>query len=389
MKKIGILIYSNPDYYPPTVNAVHLLSEHFDVVLICRNQDPSYWEYPSNVTVHRLGQYTSVREREQASSRAKLWEYINFVSQASHFLKDVSLIYAYDAFGYTAACLCRLLPCQSVPIIYHNHDINDNLFPVYSLSRWVQFAERNWANKATVVVFPAQDRSSFFQRVANLKEQPIIVPNFPRKSFVQAPKDWVNTLEKRFAVPQILLQGAISTNNSMLELIESLIHLNNSVKIKLIGTIRENEHYLMVNFAEKKNVTNRVEYLRYVPYTELLSHTWTASIGVCLYKKININNQTMATASNKIYEYAACGLPVIVSDFPNYREYLSSETWVRFANPDDPDSIASAVQDILSDLENYKAMCIAARQAFEEKFNYEYVFTPLLSQITNLVESFT
>ena len=86
-KKIGILVYSNPDYYPPTINAIHLLSEHFDIVLIGRNQETPHWEYPSNVTVHRLGDYTSVREREQISSGAKIREYANFIIQAHQLLK--------------------------------------------------------------------------------------------------------------------------------------------------------------------------------------------------------------------------------------------------------------------------------------------------------------
>ena len=134
-KSIGMLIYANPDHYPPTVNAVHLLSEHFDVVLIGRNQDPANWEYPTHVRVHRLGQYTSVKEREQAPVGTKLWEYINFVAQARCLLKDVSLIYAYDAFGYTAAYLCQLVRPQPIPLIYHNHDLFNKLLPLSSKRR--------------------------------------------------------------------------------------------------------------------------------------------------------------------------------------------------------------------------------------------------------------
>lgn len=385
---MGMLLYSNPDYYPPTVNAVHLLSEHFDVVLIGRNQDHPHSEYPSNVIVHRLGRYTSVREREQASARAKLWEYINFVVQARSLLKDVSLIYAYDAFGYTAAYLCRLVLPQPVPLIYQSHEIGEHLSPLSSLSGWVQRAERAWVHKAAIVVFPERERSLFFKKVTNLKQQPIIVPNFPIKSFYNAPEDWENLIYKRFHSIQILLQGAISARNSMLELIESLILLTNSTQLKFIGPIREDEKDLMIKFAAQKNVTARVKYFKPVPYNEIRSHTLIASVGVCLYKKLDFNIQTFVTSSNKIYEYAACGLPVIVSDFPNCREYLSSEPWVRFADPDNPNSIASAVQDIISDFDNYKAMCLASRRAFEKKFNYESAFSPLLLKIKELVEHF-
>ncbi|MEW5856155.1 MAG: glycosyltransferase [Cyanobacteriota bacterium] len=386
-KKIGVLIYANPDSYPPTVNAVHLLAEHFDVVLMGRNQDPPHGEYPSNVRVHRLGEYTSMQERVQASTRAKLWEYINFIAQARRLLQDVSLIYAYDAFAFTAAYLCRRLLHPSVSLIYHNHDLNEHLFPISSLTGWVQRGERKWAHEAALVVFPVQERALFFKKVTNLKEPPIIVPNFPRKSFFKASKDWDSLMHERFKKSQILLQGAISVQNSLLDIIKSLTFTNNAIRLKLIGPIQEKEQHLMTNFANQNNVNDRVEYFKPIPYSELRSHTWNASIGVCLYKKVSINHQTMATASNKIYEYAACGLPIIVSDFPNHREHFASESWVHFADPDNPQSIASAVQNIFSDFENYKAMCLAARQAFEEKFNYEAAFEPLLLDIKRLVMS--
>jgi glycosyltransferase involved in cell wall biosynthesis len=384
-KTIGMLVYSNPDYYPPTINAVHLLSEYFDVILIGVNQEPPDIKYPSNVTVHRLGRYTSVRERVQASTAAKLWEYIKFVEQVRRLLKGVSLIYAYDAFAYTVAYLCRRLLNQQIPLIYHNHDLYEHLLPLSSLTGWIQRGERKWVHEADLVVFPVEERAFIFKKLTNLQELPIIVPNFPRKSFFNPSGNWEHLINERFNKPLILLQGAISVQNSMLNIIESLVFLENSIKLKFIGPVDENEQNLMMDCTLKNNVIDRVEYVNPVPYNKLPSHTWGASIGVCLYKKGNINYQTMATASNKIYEYAACGLPIILSDFPNHREFLAKESWVRFADPDNPHSIASAAQDILRDFDNYQAMCLAARRAFEEKFNYESAFYPMLSQIKELV----
>jgi glycosyltransferase involved in cell wall biosynthesis len=384
-KSIGILIYANPDHYPPTINAIHLLAEYFDVVLIGRNQNLHFWEYPANVIVHRLGKYTSVREREQQSPVNKIWEYINFVSQARLLLKDVSLIYAYDAFGYVAAYLSHLMQTRSIILIYHNHDLNGQLFPLSSLSGWVQKAERKWVHKANLVVLPSNERAFLFKKLTNFNGKLIIVPNFPRKIYFKENPNFKNIISERLQKVTILLQGSISIKNSLLELIDSLTYLDNSIELKLIGPLQEEEKHLMKDLAIRNKVADRVKYFLPVPYNELPSHTWEASIGVCLYKKTDINHQTMGTASNKIYEYAACGLPVIVSDQPDYRENLGDEIWVRFADPDNPESIASAVKDILNNLDKYEEMCLAARQAFEEKYNYELAFSSLLTQIKDLV----
>ncbi|MBD2164356.1 glycosyltransferase [Calothrix membranacea FACHB-236] len=387
-KSIGIIIYANPDHYPPTINAVHLLAEHFDfdIVLIARNQDPPVWQYPANVRVHRIGKYTSVREREQQSALTKVWEYINFVTQASRLLQNVSLIYAYDAFGFVAAYLGQMMKLRSIPLIYHNHDLSGQSFVLSSLSGWVQKAEQKLVHQANLVVFPSQERALLFKKLTNFQGEIIIVPNFPRKSYFKANPQFQNIIYERLQKNTILLQGTISIKNSLLELINALSYIDDSVELKLIGPMEKEDKDLMADVAIRNQLTERVKYHPPVPYHELPTHTWAATVGVCLYKKTDINHQTMGTASNKIYEYAACGLPVIVSDQPDYRENLGGEIWVRFADPDNPESIAYAVKDIFTNEEKYAKLCLAARTAFEEKYNYESAFSSLYTKIQYLLK---
>lgn len=385
-KKIGMLVYGNPDYYPPTVNAVHLLAEHFDIVLICRNQDPPDREYPSNVTLHRLGQYTSVREREQASAKAKLWEYINFIAQARLLLKEVSLIYAYDAYAYTAGYFCKIAQPRLMPLIYHSHETVEHLSPISSLSGWVERVERTWIHKAAVVVFPDKDRAAFFQKTTQLKEQPLIVPNFPLKSVFYLPDNWTSVIPKRWESTTLFYRGTISDTSAMREIITSSSLLEKNSYIKFVGFLSETAGKELKTSVDESQASSRFSYLGQLPYKDLQSHTLSATVGFALYKNTSFDRVACVTACNKIYEYAACGLPVIVSDFPNYREYLGHEPWVRFADPDNPHSIAVAVQDILTDFKTYKSMCLAARQAFEEKFNYETAFSQFLLQIKDLVD---
>jgi glycosyltransferase involved in cell wall biosynthesis len=386
-KIIGMLIYANPDHYPPTVNAIHLLSEHFDVVLIGRNQELPDREYPSNVKIYRLGKYTTVGEREQASAKAKFWEYINFVGQARDLLKDVSLIYAYDTFAYTITYLCQLSLPQRVPIVYQSHETSEHLAPLTSLSGWTHRAERTWINKAVVTVFPDKDRAVFFQKVTKIKKEPIIVPNFPLKCVFNLPKDWVMVIKKRWEFITFFYRGSISNASAMQEIVTAASLLNKNLNIKFVGFITTDNAEKLGNWVEHLKMSTNFSYLGTLPYKDLQAPTLLATIGFALYKNISFDRVACVTACNKIYEYAACGVPVIVSNFPNYQEYLINESWIRFADPDDPQSIASAVQDILSDFGKYEEMCLAARQAFEERYNYESAFSPLLCKIKDLVNS--
>jgi glycosyltransferase involved in cell wall biosynthesis len=387
-KKIGVAIYANPDYYPPTVNAVRLLATQFDVILIGRNHDPIDREYPENVKVFRLGKYTSLPERMRSSALQKLWEYIQFAIHARYLLKEVSLIYAYDSFGYVAAYCARLCLPQKPALVYQNHEISESIESLSSLTGWVQRIERTLIHQANIVVLPDLDRARLFEVQMKLDDTPIIVPNFPLCSQTNLKKNWTSIIEVRWKFMTLFYRGWISETSAMKEIISAAALLTqriHSINVKFVGFIHDEIYRDLIDWVIHEKISSCFSYLGILPYKELQDPTFTSSIGFALYKNTSFDRVACASACNKIYEYAACGLPVIVSDFSTYRDYLAGESWVRFANPEDPYSIASAVLDILSDFENYKTMCLSARRAFEQKFNYESAFSPLLASIKKLV----
>jgi phosphatidylinositol alpha-mannosyltransferase len=63
----------------------------------------------------------------------------------------------------------------------------------------------------------------------------------------------------------------------------------------------------------------------------------------------------------------ACGLPVVASDIPGYREVTTPETSVTIV-PDDPASLADAVTGLLADEPRRVAMGVAARSLAVERY---------------------
>lgn len=385
-KKIGVVLYSNPDYYPPTINAIHLLSEKYDVILVGRNQEPPNWKYPSNVEVHRLGHYSSVREREKASIYSKLLEYINFLRKNRNKLKKVSLIYVYDPFSFVAICLCEKLNSKKIPIVYHHHETSEIIFSLTTLSGWIQRLERQWICRANIIVFPELERSNLFKTLIDAEIFTEIVPNFPLKSYFNFDRDWETLIKQRWENIILFYRGTISNTTSMKEIVASLSLISHKIRVNFVGFLSEHNAAELTNCISQNGQDSIFTYLGVLPYEELQPHTLNSSLGFALYKNISFDRVACATACNKIYEYAACGLPIIVSKFPTYQNYLGEESWVRFADPEDPKSIALAIEDILSDFDIYRKMCLSARKAFEEKFNYETVFEPIMDRIKELVD---
>ena len=66
--------------------------------------------------------------------------------------------------------------------------------------------------------------------------------------------------------------------------------------------------------AAERGLGDRVHFVPTVPLAELLAWTASADIGVQPIRNTCLNH--LSTDSNKLFEYAMAGLPVVASDFP-------------------------------------------------------------------------
>jgi hypothetical protein len=105
-------------------------------------------------------------------------------------------------------------------------------------------------------------------------------------------------------------------------------------------------------------------------------------VGLAIHKPVNIAFRTAALASNKIYEYAACGLPVMYFDDEHYRNYLSRFRWA-FANDLSYQRLDEQCDFIR---EHYAEISAAASKDFRESLNFERVFNPVKEFLLNNTE---
>jgi glycosyltransferase involved in cell wall biosynthesis len=140
----------------------------------------------------------------------------------------------------------------------------------------------------------------------------------------------------------------------------------------------------VVELAETLGVSQRFAILPLVPYDKLPLYTPGAHVGHALYEPIHINHLYPTTASNKLLEYMAAGLPVIVSDRPGLRAFVDKYKCGLLADEISPESIAAAVNALLDDPELAHRLGGAGVRAFEEELNYERQFAPVLEAFRSL-----
>ena len=88
----------------------------------------------------------------------------------------------------------------------------------------------------------------------------------------------------------------------------------------------------------------------------------------------DINMKAMEGASNKPFDYLACGLPLIVSDLPAWRTLYVDPGYGLACNPEDPGSIARALMSLVNDPKAMRDMGERGRRRVEREWNYEAQF---------------
>jgi glycosyltransferase involved in cell wall biosynthesis len=382
-KRIGIIVYSNPDYLPPIINATRILAKEFNLVVICRNQEQPQIAYPNNVRLYRLGKLKTAREKETQSLVIKFLEYITFVVRTIFYIQfyNCRFIYSYNMHGFVSGFLASRFG-KKKPLIYHNFDLCE-LEKTDGLTYIIEYLELVMARYADRVIFPDINRARYFQTKAKLTKLPDIVMNTPLR-IDRLPSNNLEEILKakgfNLDTKVVLYQGAINEAHSISEVIQSMTFWPKDTVFVLSGIIRDDFKKAMLAKTKVLNLVDRIIYLSYLPYSQIFYYAIGAYVGLALYKPMDINQLFNAGASNKIFEYISLGIPVITNDSPYFREVLDS-SFAYFAKHDSVEDIARAINLAFSDVEEYRRKSQAARQAHLTRFNYEVQFNPIIEYI--------
>jgi len=368
-RNLVMAIYSHPEYYPPTLNAIDQLAPHYDSIYVLhRNVFGFDWVYPENVFLVGPKELHSAREVEKAGYFKKLGWFLAFCLS---FLKLVRkqkahTILLYDCIPVLAYRLTRFFFDRPKVLWYHNHDVADkNYIKKFSIY-WFSWKSEKWIFPLlNIFSLPSIERKVFFP-LDRLMGKFVFIPNYP--SIERYSQDFRKPTEEI----RILYQGSIGPFHGLEQLIPLLKNKYNDLPVRLVLKGFVSEAYLaeLKRIAALHEVQNSVEYLLPTGYSEVISNAQNCHIGIGIFMKQDIMNKTLGTASNKIYEYAAAGLPVLIYDIEHFRRSLGKLKWISFTDSTQL-SLDKCIRHII---ENYSELSVCARNDVECQYNFEIYF---------------
>lgn len=125
--------------------------------------------------------------------------------------------------------------------------------------------------------------------------------------------------------------------------------------------------------ADRYGVRGKIRFEGLTPYSEVPRLSATCNIGIAIFTKNDVMNLTLGTASNKIYEYAAVGLPVIYNDSEQFTRHLGKYAWAL------PTSVTTTAirNNIASIIRGYDGLSAAAHRDFMQEVNFEKGFSAM------------
>ncbi len=197
--RVLVVMYGNPNYHPPTINGVRIMSERFSVNVVCRNEAGPDADWPDAVAIERVGELLTANESFGASVWRKLSWYRTFVRRVAATIAETrpALIYAYDPIGFAASISAIGKSGAEIPVVFHCHD-TPVLGPrrIASLQDWIiRYALRHTGD-AAFTIFPSKHRAPLWLDEAGDPRAPLIVPNGAARDFYPSREDW-NALAQR------------------------------------------------------------------------------------------------------------------------------------------------------------------------------------------------
>jgi len=243
--------------------------------------------------------------------------------------------------GLVAARLSR------AELVYDSHELATGVpYRERFWARMVAALERIALPRCAVVITVSDGIADRLRERYGLRERPVVLRNVPD---VEASAEGVAGLRERLGIgsaPLVLHQGALAPRRGCETLVEAVAQVPGA-QLVFLGDAWPGYAGAMERFVREVGVGERVHFVPSVPVSELLCHTREADIGVSLLSD-DCDNHRLALP-NKVFEYIAAGVPVVVSDLPELQRLVEEHGVGWTADSSDPSNLAEAISTALAE----------------------------------------
>ncbi len=276
------------------------------------------------------------------------------------------------------------------PVVY---DCHEN-FPETAFERvWYPAFIRPWVARiigvvepllarrldAVVCVVPDQE-----VRFRGKRCRTVMVRNFPRLEPFEAAFRAGLPKENRL----IYLGGLTVAKGArmLVDIMRELRRLHPEVHLVALGSFNEPRVKAEVlKYAQDQRLGPAISFIDQRPHQEVPRELVRSRVALVPWQR---NEQTMRMSfPNKVFEYMACGLPIVASDLPSLGELIGSAGCGLLVPPDDPRAHAQAIAYLLDHPGEARRMGLRGRTVVHTRYRWENEEERLLELYRQLLQA--
>lgn len=261
-------------------------------------------------------------------------------------------------------------------LIYDSHEIccENRMYNKYWLyNKYMKYTERRIVKKCDKMICVSNAAAEYFESLYKI-EKPMVITNCIRK------QDMLTELPKKHEGFEVLNHGILHDSRGLEWMVESCEELKKYADIKMVA-----RGYGGIEEKLKKQVKDeRIDnFLFYPPVDpkQLIPQAAKSHVGVAVTLPVCLNFEL--SVSNRLFEYAAAGLPVIMSDIPEHRYLNSLYQFGIVIENNEQKAFTKAVLKLYRDKEFYYRCSKNARK-LANKIMWEAQFAPVIDYVKNV-----
>lgn len=263
-------------------------------------------------------------------------------------------------------------------IIYDSHEAFPEQFMMNPrIPFWFRFVvarAADWAEKGlvgfAVQVICADDPTRISFNKTHLPSATIF--NYPPLSIFETDSAKLEAEKAKYKgrLP-LIYQGTMSEDRGLFHMIDALAVIKKSeprILLRLVGLKNEKLRANVEAQIRKNGVSDEVEIVHWMPHQEIAYAMKSSQIGLVPWQPEEKHKKNIPI---KLFEYMACGLPMIAADLPSIAFYFKKANVGLLYDSTRPEELARCVLELLADSERCRRMGENGLQAVRESWNWD------------------
>jgi len=350
------LEYAKTLYYK---HAKSLAKRYKDITLVApqsRPPDDAYtgtiklrWLNPSSTPFHRLVRlFQAVREVRRISPDICHFYDLDILAIVPWLSRICTVPPVYDALE---AWPERMLCSEAIPRF---------LRPL--AARCTDVVEKRMARRCCLVLTADEATANDFER-RGIKTQTLF--NFPPLSLFEPEPASLSEIRQRYKARTIAIYHGSMTEDRglfhMLRATQLVAAQENAFLLMLIGLADGELKRRTISLIHELQIDDHVEILPWIPHVDIAAYIRMAKVGLAPLQPIP---KYYKNIPQKIFEYMACGVPVVGSNLPTIAPFLRKTEAGLVVDCTRPDLLAEGIMSILGNDFARQSMGRKGRRAF-------------------------